>query len=368
MKLEHKLESWVAQGIITEDQAQAIAEIERARTSHSWALATITGLGVVIFLTGIISLVAANWAAIPPAIKLFLYFTLQIGVGGLAFRAAPGLVREAALTAFSLLVLAGIGLISQVFNLTGDGWPAFFLWLVLVLPATLLAQSRLINHVWFIGLGITVLLWMMSGSADWLDRISAGIGVGYLCLAAGVVRPSPLPPRFAHAALAWAVLGLLSVAAPYANILWTAPRLGNPTWGLTALALCALAAITALLVNWRARNKRAAAAAAVSAALLALGVALPLKGVINEHHLGGALVFVAVWGAAGAAAGFDGRRKLFETAAAAIAVRVIIAYFEVFGSLAATGIGLIVSGGVILGIAAVWHKLRKPTLAWLEAK
>ena len=41
-----------------------------------------------------------------------------------------------------------------------------------------------------------------------------------------------------------------------------------------------------------------------------------------------------------------------------IALRVVIVYFEVFGSLAMRGLGLIFSGIVILTISFMWHRFR----------
>lgn len=48
-----------------------------------------------------------------------------------------------------------------------------------------------------------------------------------------------------------------------------------------------------------------------------------------------------MWGVAARAAGEDGWRLLFGTAVAAIAIRLFIIYFELFGSLASTGLGLV---------------------------
>jgi hypothetical protein len=72
----------------------------------------------------------------------------------------------------------------------------------------------------------------------------------------------------------------------------------------------------------------------------------------------GAVGFLVVWGLAATAAALASMKRLFDFASFVIALRFVIIYFEVFGSLTTTGIGLIISGGVIITIAIYWNKLR----------
>ncbi|SMF82883.1 hypothetical protein [Pseudobacteriovorax antillogorgiicola] len=59
----------------------------------------------------------------------------------------------------------------------------------------------------------------------------------------------------------------------------------------------------------------------------------------------------------------QGITTLFNGVTAAISVRVIVLYLEVFGNLLTTGIGLILSGLVILMIMWVWNKTRLKTFS-----
>lgn len=52
-------------------------------------------------------------------------------------------------------------------------------------------------------------------------------------------------------------------------------------------------------------------------------------------------------------------KRLFDIASFVIAARFIVIYFEVFGDLSTTGIGLIVSGAVILAVAFIWNRGRQ---------
>ena len=58
-------------------------------------------------------------------------------------------------------------------------------------------------------------------------------------------------------------------------------------------------------------------------------------------------------------------QRLFNLCVNLIGLRFLIIYFQVFGSLATTGIGLIVSGLIIIGAVVGWYKSRKKVQAWL---
>jgi hypothetical protein len=81
----------------------------------------------------------------------------------------------------------------------------------------------------------------------------------------------------------------------------------------------------------------------------------------------GAAGFIAVWAAAAAAAAAASMKKLFDIASFVIAIRFIVIYFEVFGSLSMTGIGLIISGAVIIGIAILWNRGRRTVTSRLRS-
>jgi hypothetical protein len=49
-------------------------------------------------------------------------------------------------------------------------------------------------------------------------------------------------------------------------------------------------------------------------------------------------------------------KKLFNAMILLIGIRFLLIYFQVFRSLAYTGLGLIVSGLVIIGFVVVWYK------------
>ena len=52
-------------------------------------------------------------------------------------------------------------------------------------------------------------------------------------------------------------------------------------------------------------------------------------------------------------------KRLFDIASFVIAVRFIVVYFEFLGSHSLTGVGLIISGAVIVGIGILWNRGRR---------
>ena len=97
-------------------------------------------------------------------------------------------------------------------------------------------------------------------------------------------------------------------------------------------------------------------------ALLVLCVALaylpPMFGPTGEGWpFAAALAFVGLWILVAYVAHAAGSVRVLNMATAVVGVRILIVYFEVFGSLLGTGVGLITGG--LLTIALVWFWMRK---------
>jgi len=73
----------------------------------------------------------------------------------------------------------------------------------------------------------------------------------------------------------------------------------------------------------------------------------------------GALTFLVLWVGVAFAAYRSGRLWLLNGATAVIGVRLLVVYFEVFGSLLTTGVGLVSGGLLTVGLAWVWARKRK---------
>lgn len=368
MNLEKRLTRWTEAGLLSAEQARSIKAWEHEQPSASWVLFGITGLGVVVLMTGVISIIAANWDQIPPSAKLWGYFISLSLLGWAAVKRyeTPGVIRECLLTAYAAYVLGGIGLIGQLYHLSGEGYEALFAWLVLVLPIALLAQSRLINNLWCVGLISALALWLFSSAQhEEAVRVYTIAAAPWITLSIGYLLWNRFA-FFSSALRVWSYAMLLLGYAIIANIAWSfGEELPDPlrhpgyAWALPFLGF-----LLALGTIWfRQKVLGRGLSIAIAFTLVSLGALLmpPTYGTLDDtifSQIIGCLLFIAAWsGAAAIAAGME-RRRLFDFAALVIAVRFIVVYFEVFGSLAATGFGLILSGAVILGIAYMWHSYR----------
>jgi len=369
MNLEQLTKKWVTAQVVDQPTADRILQFEGGVPRTSWVMYEVAGIGVTVVATGIISTVAANWDSISDTAKLIAYFILLATLALFAFRhsAIPGVVRETLFTLFAGMILAGIGLIGQIYHLKSDGYSAIFLWLALILPLTLCATGRLINHLWFAGLCYALIMWAAgAGSIIEAQRLSWLVVVPFCMLGAGYWLFPYVSNAFAVAARIWSFAALLLVWAVVSNISWANGRIiGAGMIGLNLEILLSGVLFAVVGITLRRVHLGRNLTFAMIFTVLALGALIlppmilpPITLAMQEHQLLGCALFLLSWGGAATIAAMSDRRRLFDFAAFVIGVRFIVIYFEVFGSLAATGIGLIVSGLVILGIAYLWHNYR----------
>jgi uncharacterized membrane protein len=345
-----------------------IEEYEQEHASVSWVLYGLTGLGVLVVLVGVISIIAANWMVLADGVKLVLYGVTLLALAAVTFirLSTPGVVREALLCAFGLYILAGIGLIGQLYHLESDGYTALFFWLALLLPMQFLTESRLLNNLWFLGLFIAVSLWNVESFADdtAARNVFITVSLPYLFIGLGYCFGSRAE-AFSIAARIWGFAVLLLPFAIGGNIAWSVGNRGIlpeswqvGLWPLLPLFGVLFAAIMAQARDFKRSTLITGAIYTVLVTSFLISVLPLMLRLQGEYSLVGCVLFIIAWGGAAAvAAGMD-RKRLFDCAALVIGIRFIVVYFQVFGSLAATGLGLILSGGVILGSAYVWFRFR----------
>lgn len=380
MNLERQLQRWTSLGLIASGQADAIREHESREGGKDggdrpWAMYGVAGIGITAMITGLISLVASNWELIPVAVKLGVYLVAQaaLGIGVIKQADRPGLLREALLTLFALLLLGGIGLISQIYHLRSDGWQGVLFWLLLALPVTLIADSRMINHLWMAGLSVAAGLWTASVRYEFFDDEKRFIVLTTLALTVagmGMFRTKHLrlSMPFRRAAVQWGLLAMAIGSVLY-SVLWARKSggwfEGQP--GIITLMpwLGVVVACGAVILSTPPYARRLRQALIATFGLFAMFTIVPHVYGAGHWPVAGAIAFMVMWAVAGAASVYAGQKRIFDVIAFIIAARFVVVYFEVFGSLAATGIGLILSGGVILAVAFLWHKYRRSVATWL---
>jgi hypothetical protein len=127
------------------------------------------------------------------------------------------------------------------------------------------------------------------------------------------------------------------------------PDLTNSVNVLLGLAAGALLGVASAFAVWRARRDRSGAAEA--GVLLASSSAVLLAYAVSGSETAAGVLFMALWAGIAGAALHAGWRGVFQTAVGVIAVRLIVLSFELASDLLLSGVGLIVSGLLVLGVA-----------------
>lgn len=423
-----KLSTWREAGLISQEIEERIIAYEASSEGTNWVGFGLAGVGIVALLTGLISVIAANWDWLPDSVKLGGYFAVQSVLGLLFLQTSqrPGMWREVTLAVFALFFWGGISLFGQVYNLSGSWSDASQLWLILSFPA-LVSGSRFLPLVWCLTSIGTAWLWgdqreFLNG-AVWLTLTFPLACRGAVPLLAGTwcvvllnlawswqsldvlrnffidlsnffIDPTPffmiaafflvkgrqyVSERFHTALLVWGFGAILAVAVPDTDLAFSNfPHIHTTLYEMSPLRLtifwsaAILAAVCALQQRSAPRIQRLNAAALIfcSAIFISLPLAITPDVQTPEDLIGvlGAGGFLLVWLLAAAAAGMARHRALYNVATFVIAVRFIIVYFQAFGDLATTGIGLIVSGVAIISIGLAWNRIRRSLFSALQGE
>ena len=372
MKLQRKLDAWRKAGFLNDEQMSAIAKYEDERaTGVRWVVWGIAAVGGIAIAVGIISVIAANWDDIPEKLKLGAAGLLLLGslFGAARTRSLSStLPRDLLLLFHSGMVLAMVGLVAQIYHLHGHPWRAMALCAAMALPAAAIATHSLLSDVvlGFVTVGVGFLL----DETRWFDHHWDDFGVGFLfatlgllfLLAAHYLKPLHAPAR--AALLRWG-FGLSGMVAAAAAFIWAEGKhrylQGNERawWPLAIFAATALAySVPAVTSATKARNVRIAALLFYVAFLGGASFITGAPPSTASIFLGFAL-FSATCVALAICAAAAGAKLGTNLATMALAARILVLYAELAKDLMTTGVGLIVTGVVCLGVAYGWWRLRR---------
>jgi uncharacterized membrane protein len=155
-RLRQETTLWVRDGLVSAEQAEAIVARYRYSDSGPWysrPIAIFSLLGGALLAGGVALIVAHNWAEVPRWAKLggAVALLLAAHTGGLVLRARGyGKTGEGLFVLGGGLLLVGISLVGQLYNLTGRPSDAILLWWALLLPAAYsLPSMALVGLAWF---------------------------------------------------------------------------------------------------------------------------------------------------------------------------------------------------------------------------
>lgn len=375
MSLQKKLLAWQEAGLIDGETRERILQHEHGR-ARPYALYIMGGLGVLAVVLGIITLVAANWDEIPRLVKMGMDLGLMTGLAWAILHADERdrpWVREMLLLLYVGLALASIALMGQTYQLGGKPWQALMVWTAMVLPALLVLGHRMVSAVAVVvAVDTTLVIALM----EWMDRAHVGerweafvVGclVAWLPLGHAAAYGWPALRRWradlarVAGGIGWPAVVLGSFAAQhfwYAHI-----EIDRDGWSGLAMVVplvLGLGLWMGVLAGRGTSDRRLVLSYRV---LLAYTVLAALVPVLLPHGRAGVLSAVSVIGYSAVLAWSAYLRHqiwLFNLATAAVALRVLIVFIELFGSMVDTGIGLIVGGILTLVIAGVWVRQTAP--------
>lgn len=357
-----KLKTWETAGLIDAATAARIRDWE-ASNAHPAGLRAVIGIAVLAIGLGLISVVAANWDAIPGLVRLAVHFAALLACAAAA-RRWPG---DALLFVLGLLGLTFFGHLGQVYQTSAPLHVPLGVWLLLFSPLLLLrGEGRLIALLFFVAFwafgwsyGLhTVSIAERAASHDptlVAARLTAAFSLPVLV--AGLVawaqprsRRADLWRTLDHLALAYAAA--LASTAAVASAFIDTKVISEDTF--TAALVCSVFLLAAaLLVRVFAHGALARLQAQVFAGLAAVPL---LAWLLSGNQTVAALLFMALWAGLAAAALRAGWRAAFQQAVALIALRLVILSFELASDLLTSGAGLILAGVLVLAVA--WGALR----------
>lgn len=144
--LLNELETWVREGIISDDQAMAIrGRYPTPEQAGTWGRIAFAAAGAILIGLGVILLFAYNWEKMHKFLKLSVVFTALIAAHGAAFATGRTAAKETLHLLGTMFFGAGIWLVAQVYHIEEHYPNAFIVWgagaLALAWALPSLAQS-----------------------------------------------------------------------------------------------------------------------------------------------------------------------------------------------------------------------------------
>jgi len=375
-KLEKSLANWVSLGFIDQRQANTIQQYETSHHDSSWIIYGLLVLGASIIGIGVISLIAANWENISDAVKLFTDFAILSIMAMFivhTFSQNKEIQFEILLLSFMLFCLASIGLIAQIYNTGGELYQMLMLWSVITFPLTIFTRSKLIHMVIpFMWLGgfLTALASAMLYSALIIPYFHYNVFVIAMTITLLIACLIQLGNRlsfaegFMNALRVWFFIsGLIAVImSEFILLEYQSSQFDKMTPYYPGYILAILAAIAIINCNTYNKAQKSILLLTMTAFIASfhINMILPNSSLIYAVFTITILSLMAIFFAS------IHQRRLFNLLLLLTGIRFLILYFQALGGLATTGIGLIISGLIIIGMTYYWTKYRSDLANWAE--
>jgi uncharacterized membrane protein len=376
-------------GFITAEQRDKIIAHFGLKDEGNYFLVIVSFIGAVLVAAGIALLISAHWDEIPRSVKLFTGLALMLGAHGAGWwlreaRKDYPKTGEALHFAGSLLFLANIALVGQIYHLSSRPANAFLLWWLGIAALPWLLRSAAQFALLLLGVGIWFGVEINDATScirfDDEHQVLAFALLGLAFTGFGFLLRKGSNRDFSTVAetfglmffaifsypLTWA--GFLSWNHPHAELnVWLLPALG----GLAALlAAFGCRNLTALPTQWRVTW---GATLTVAAALLVTANFVTQR---NDWHWLGhmtplnsiAAIALFIYGLLQVQVGvLERSRFLVNLGVIVVALDVIAVYVGLFGSMAFTGVMFIVSGVFLILFAVFLEKKRRALMLKMKS-
>jgi uncharacterized membrane protein len=384
-QLSRESEMWVAQGIVSAEQAAAIrsryADTQEApRDRATTALAVIGAIAVGL---GVIGFIAANWEGMSHAVRLVLLTVAVAGTyaGAYHLRERTGSrprVGEVLYLLGVLLYGASLFLVGQMYNVQAHDPLALLLWAGGATATALVVRSRavaatavLIFTAW-VGFEFGLALDDAGGDAFAAFPVVAVFYGGALYGLATAAQERIREHWFASSGFPESSRGVGLPVAAVGLFVFTfseaADELAGATEGLDGFVLAAfvlLAAFAFAAAGALALCRRPSGryeGGVLAAALVTMLVAMTVGGGGDVYAVVFNLLFAAVALGVIYAGYLSDEPWLVNLGVVFVAVDLVARYFDVFWSALPSSLGMIGAGLLVLGIAWVLERQRKRLL------
>ena len=194
----HLLDELAASGFI--DAPTRRASLDWLHPPHRWAhwvMLLMLAFGTGLILAGVIFFFAFNWAAIPDLAKLaIIQAGIVITACGAWYLGLKPLVGRLLLLASSILVGVFLAVMGQIYQTGADAWQLFALWVILVIPWTIISRFAAQWVIWLGLVNLAIHLWWNASivplrpSLPLLSLTHALLIGGMLLLREGLARSS----------------------------------------------------------------------------------------------------------------------------------------------------------------------------------
>jgi uncharacterized membrane protein len=379
-----------AAGLISAEQRDKIVAHFGLKEDGGKFLVIISFIGAVLVAAGIALLIGAHWDNIPRGVKMFGGLALMLGAHGAGWwlrgaRKHYPRTGEALHFAGSLLFLANIALVGQIYHLSSRPANAFLLWWLGIAALPWLLRSAVQFALLLFGIGIWLGVEINDSTSlirfDDEHQVLVYALLGLVFTGFGFLLRKNSNKDFSGVA---ETFGLLILAIFSYPLTWA----GFLSWGerhaeLNQWILPVLGILAALLAAFGCRNLASlpkqwrvtwGATLAGAAALLVAADFVPEQ---NEWHWFGhmtplntvAAVAFFIYGLLQVQVGVQERsRFLVNLGVTFIALDIIAIYIGLFGSMAFTGLMFVISGVFLILFAVFLEKKRRALMQQIKSQ